>query len=80
MASHQEGSMMSNATWPAGKPIPTFKSDEERAAFWAKYGPSLAERVDIDKAERVLRQRPVVVDTTGDRTRTRQQSLTPPSS
>ncbi len=74
MASYTEGTMMSSATWPAGKPIPTFKSDDERAAFWSKYGPSIAGRVNVEKAERVPRQQPVVVDTTRPRARSRKRA------
>jgi hypothetical protein len=74
MARYTEGTMMRNATWPAGKPIPTFKSDEERAAFWSKYGPSIADRVALEKAEHVPRQRPVVVDTSRPRARSRKRA------
>jgi hypothetical protein len=64
MEDHEQGATMTNATWPANKPIPTFKTAREEAEFWSKYGPSIAARSNLAKAEAVPRQRPVVVDTT----------------
>jgi hypothetical protein len=71
MANHDEGEVMPDAIWPEGKPIPKFKTDREKAEFWAKYGPSIAERLSLEKAERVPRQHPVVIDRTTDHTRAR---------
>jgi hypothetical protein len=66
LASGKE-STMSNATWPEGKPIPKFRSEEQRATFWSTYGPSIAERVSVWQAERVPQQSSVVLDTTTNR-------------
>jgi L-alanine-DL-glutamate epimerase-like enolase superfamily enzyme len=57
---------MTNATWPVNKPIPTFQTAREEAEFWSKYGPSIAARSNLTKAETVLLQArcrlPLLVD------------------